>query len=133
MLCLTNASFPIAPTELERLRILSLLANAQKEKKLLLVIVPATALIQKTSAFTEFTAAFHTVKEGEHCDPLVLMKRWQSLGYEVQSTVEIPGTMRDAAASSIFFRRPVRCRSDWSFSGIPLKASGYTTRQISAR
>ena len=82
-----------SPNELERLRILSLLANAQKEKKLLLVIVPATALIQKTSAFTEFTAAFHTVKEGEHCDPLVLMKRWQSLGYEVQSTVEIPGTM----------------------------------------
>ena len=37
------------PTELERLRVLSALANAQKENNLPLVIVPATALIQKTA------------------------------------------------------------------------------------
>jgi transcription-repair coupling factor (superfamily II helicase) len=82
-----------SPNELERLRALSSLANAQKEKKLPMIIIPATALIQKTASFTEFATSFHIVKERENHDPLVLMKRWQSLGYEVQSTVEIPGTM----------------------------------------
>jgi len=82
-----------SPNELERLRALSALANASIDKKLPLVIIPATALIQKTTPFPDFAASFHTVKEGENYDPLMLMKRWQSLGYETQSTVEIPGTM----------------------------------------
>ena len=69
------------------------IGQCQKEKNLPLVIVPATALIQKTASFTDFTAAFHTIKEEAIYDPMVLMKRWQSLGYTVESTVEIPGTM----------------------------------------
>ena len=81
------------PTELERLRVLSALANTQKEKRPPLIVVPATALIQKTASFTDFTATFHTIKEEAVCDPMVLMKRWQTLGYTVESTVEIPGTM----------------------------------------
>ena len=81
------------PTELERLRVFSALANAQKEKKTPLVILPATALIQKTASFTDFAATFHTIKEEDIFDPMVLMKRWQALGYTLESTVEIPGTM----------------------------------------
>ena len=80
------------PTELERLRALSALANAQKEKRLPLVVIPATALIRKTAPFADFAAAFHTVKEETVSDPMLLLKRWQSLGYTVESTVEIPGT-----------------------------------------
>ena len=79
------------PTALERLRAFSALAHTQKE--IPPVIVPATALIQKTAPFAEFTTAFHSIKEEAVSDPLVLMKRWQSLGYTVESTVEIPGTM----------------------------------------
>ena len=81
------------PTELERLRVLSALANTQKEKRSPLIVVPATALIQKTVSFTDFAATFHTIKEEAVCDPMVLMKRWQTLVYTVESTVEIPGTM----------------------------------------
>ncbi len=81
------------PTELERLRVLSALANARNGKTLPLAVIPATALIQKTASFTEFAAYFHTIKENANYDPMLLMKRWQSLGYTVESTVEIPGTM----------------------------------------
>ena len=81
------------PTELERLRVLSALANARKGINLPLAIIPATALIQKTTPVSRFTAAFHTIKEESVYDPMALMKRWQSLGYTVESTVEIPGTM----------------------------------------
>ena len=81
------------PTALERLHVLSALVNAQKDKKPPLAVIPATALIQKTASFGTFAAAFHIIKEEAVSDPLVLMKRWQSLGYTVESTVEIPGTM----------------------------------------
>ena len=81
------------PTELERLRVLSALANTHHGKSLPLAIIPATALIQKTASFSEFTSAFHTIKEQQNYDPMILMKRWQALGFTTESTVEIPGTM----------------------------------------
>jgi transcription-repair coupling factor (superfamily II helicase) len=81
------------PTELERLRVLSALAMAHHGKGLPLAIIPATALIQKTALFSEFAASFHTIKEQQNYDPMLLMKRWQALGYTTESTVEIPGTM----------------------------------------
>jgi transcription-repair coupling factor (superfamily II helicase) len=80
-------------TELDRLRVLSTLANGNREKDPPLVIVPATALIQKTTSYQDFIGMFHNIKEGATYDPMALMKRWQSLGYLVESTVEIPGTM----------------------------------------
>ncbi|MCX6003305.1 MAG: transcription-repair coupling factor [Chloroflexi bacterium] len=82
-----------SPTELERLRVLSALVNADKEKGLPLVIAPAPAFIQKTASHKDFAEAFHTIKEGTALKPMALMKHWQSLGYVVESTVEIPGTM----------------------------------------
>jgi transcription-repair coupling factor (superfamily II helicase) len=51
------------PTELERLRVLSALANARNGKSLPLAVIPATALIQKTASFADFAAYFHTIKE----------------------------------------------------------------------
>ena len=51
------------PTELERLRVLSALANAQKDNKPPLAIIPATAFIQKTASFADFAATFHTLKK----------------------------------------------------------------------
>jgi transcription-repair coupling factor (superfamily II helicase) len=81
------------PTELERLRVMSALANVRNGKTLPLAVIPATALIQKTASFADFAAYFHTIREEANYDPMLLMKRWQSLGYNVESTVEIPGTM----------------------------------------
>jgi transcription-repair coupling factor (superfamily II helicase) len=93
MRCLTNASFPIYPRNWNACGCLSALANARNGKTLPLAVIPATALIQKTASFTDFAAYFHTIREEANYDPMLLMKRWQSLGYTVESTVEIPGTM----------------------------------------
>ena len=104
------------PTELERLRAISVLANAHKEKILPLVVVPASALIRKTPLFTDFAAAFHTVKEEAIHDPMALMKRWQSLGYTTESTVEIPGTMSKRGGIIDIFPPTSECPPDWNFS-----------------
>ncbi len=82
-----------SPTELERLRILSALVNADKEKGLPMIIAPAPAFIQKTALYSDFVKTFRTIKEGTVIDPMTLMQHCQFLGYTVESTVEIPGTM----------------------------------------
>ncbi|MBN1643565.1 MAG: transcription-repair coupling factor [Dehalococcoidales bacterium] len=82
-----------SPTELERLRVLSALANAGKDKTIPLIIAPSAAFTRKTAAYDNFAKAFHTVREGDALDPVISMQRWQTLGYNVESTVEIPGTM----------------------------------------
>ena len=82
-----------SPTELERLRVLSALVNTDKEKTLPLIIAPIAAFIQKTASYPDFFNTFHTINEGANYDPMALMQRWQTMGYQTESTVEIPGTM----------------------------------------
>jgi transcription-repair coupling factor (superfamily II helicase) len=82
-----------SPTELERLKVISILANADKDKTTPLIVAPITAFIRKTASFQDFSRTFHTFKEGENIDPMELIKKWQSLGYQMESVVEIPGTM----------------------------------------
>jgi len=74
----------------ERLQTLSSIVLNQNNP---LVICPATAAAGKTSTPSEFKDSYHTVEIGLDIDPLKLIGKWQSLGYELEEIVEIPGTM----------------------------------------
>lgn len=76
-------------TELETLRVLaSLVRNGA-----LLVVASAHAFCMKQPSARDFTAAFYAVEEGSAAEPAALMRKWQMLGYQVESVVEVPGTM----------------------------------------
>ncbi len=57
------------------------------------MVSPASAVVSKTLSQSDFSNAYHTIKTGMDIDLLQLMGRWQDIGYEVESTVEVPGTM----------------------------------------
>jgi len=80
-------------TELERLQVLSALANIEPTADAPLVVASAPALMQKTTRHSNFTAACHTIKLGMDIEPLKLLSQWQAMGYRVESIVEVPGTM----------------------------------------
>jgi len=79
-------------TSLERLRVLADLSikhNGEQQ----IVVVPAHAFMMKQPPHEIIKGSFHNINEGMNVDPLELMKKWQVLGYQVESIVEIPGTM----------------------------------------
>ena len=80
-------------TELERLQVLSALANIEPTADAPLVVASAPALMQKTTRYSDFTAACHTIREGMNIEPLKLLSQWQAIGYRVESIVEVPGTV----------------------------------------
>jgi transcription-repair coupling factor (superfamily II helicase) len=86
----TIADFAI---EQERLQVLSSLINLDKKKGLPLLICSAPALVQKTTARSEFASACHIIKNGSEIDPMELMRKWQEIGYQVENLVEVPGTI----------------------------------------
>jgi len=77
--------------EVERLGILSALADDSKEP--LLVVTSTPALMPKTAPLGDFASASHTVRTGMDIDPLELLERWVAMGYRVEDPVEKPGTM----------------------------------------
>ncbi len=79
--------------EMERLQVLSALANLDGEQNAPLIITSALALMQKVVSHRDFTATFHTIKVGQDTEPLSLLKRWQAMGYKLENTVEVPGTI----------------------------------------
>ncbi len=79
-------------TSLERLRVLADLVSKQGSEPSI-VVVPAHALMMKQPPSRTVKDSFHNIKEGMNIDPLALMKKWQALGYQTESIVEIPGTM----------------------------------------
>ncbi|MDD5190213.1 MAG: transcription-repair coupling factor [Dehalococcoidales bacterium] len=83
---------PDSLTALERLRVLADLAAADVDTPLIFV-APAHAFIMKQPPHNLIKGSFHTIKAGMNIDPQDLMKRWQALGYQTESIVEIPGTM----------------------------------------
>jgi transcription-repair coupling factor (superfamily II helicase) len=83
---------PDSLTELETLRVLSALCQLSNNETPL-VITSAHAFSMKQPPAREFADAFHTIIEGMNIEPSAIMKRWQSLGYQVESVVEVPGTM----------------------------------------
>jgi transcription-repair coupling factor (superfamily II helicase) len=89
-------------TEIERLQVLSALANLASEpsggkdgavEAPPLIIVSAPALMQKLVPHHDFTSASHTVRVGMEIEPFDLLARWQAMGYELENTVDVPGTV----------------------------------------
>ncbi len=85
-------------TELERIQLLSALANIDKNQNEPmanppLVVASAPALTHKTTPYNDFVSTVHTIKLGMDVEPLKLLSRWEAMGYRVESMVEVPGTI----------------------------------------
>ncbi len=85
-------------TELERIQVLSALAdiagnNYRAGNSTPIVIVSAPALMQKVAPRSDFSAAGHSISVGTEVEPFKLLGQWQDIGYRLEDTVEIPGTM----------------------------------------
>ena len=80
-------------TMLERIQVLSALANHELSKGPPLITASAPALMQKVVACSDFTSAWHKLKLGMDVEPFHLLSRWQAIGYRMESIVEVPGTV----------------------------------------
>jgi len=80
-------------TELERIQVLSALANSEPSPDAPLIITSAPALMQKTTPHSDFTSIGHTIKRGMDIEPFNLLSRWETMGYRIENTVEVPGTV----------------------------------------
>ena len=78
---------------MERLKALATLALYDKSGRPPLVVTSALAIMNKTIPKRDFATACHILKPGAAAEPLELMRRWQSLGYEMEDVVEVPGQM----------------------------------------
>jgi transcription-repair coupling factor (superfamily II helicase) len=78
---------------MERLRALAALALYEEGDKPPLVVTSALAIMSKTIPQRDFAAACHILKPGTTAEPLELLRRWQSMGYEKEDIVEVPGQM----------------------------------------
>ena len=78
---------------MERIQALSLLANPELNKEPPLVVASAPAIMQKVADFNHFTSAWHRVRLGADIEPLSLIRRWQGMGYKLESVVEVPGNI----------------------------------------
>jgi len=79
--------------EQERIQTLYSLAFRKDKSFVPLIVTSASALLHKTTKYEDFLSACHTVSTGMEIEPFQLLKRWKSLGYKLESMVEIPGTM----------------------------------------
>jgi transcription-repair coupling factor (superfamily II helicase) len=78
---------------MERIQVLSALANHKPSAEPPLITASAPALIQKVAAYSDFASAGHTIKLGMSVEPISLLGRWQAIGYRLENIVEMPGTM----------------------------------------
>ncbi len=58
-----------------------------------LIVTSALAMMSKTIPKGDFVSACHILKQGMLVNPLELLHKWQSMGYEMEDVVEVPGTM----------------------------------------
>ncbi len=78
---------------IERLRALAALALHKESDKPLLIVASALAVMSKSIPDRDFVAACHILKLGTATDPVELLRLWQSIGYEMEDVVEVPGQM----------------------------------------
>ena len=78
-------------TELERIRVLSVLTGYGGNGAPPLVIASAAALMQKVAAHGDFASAWDRVEMGAGVEPFGLLRRLQAVGYQMESIVEAPG------------------------------------------
>ena len=82
-----------ASTELERLQVLSALADREPNAEAPLVVASAPAFMQKVTPYRDFISAYHTIELGMEVEPFRLLSQWEAIGYRVESIVEVPGTI----------------------------------------
>ncbi len=82
-----------ASTELERVQVLSALAGVNGNESPPLVVVSAPSLMARLTPHKQFIASCHTIGVGMEVEPLELIKQWQDIGYRLENTVEVPGTV----------------------------------------
>ena len=58
-----------------------------------LIVGSAMAIMNKTVPRKDFASACHVLEQGMTTDPLELLRKWQSMGYETEDVVEVPGQM----------------------------------------
>jgi transcription-repair coupling factor (superfamily II helicase) len=81
----------------ERMEVLSMLAfwsngvNAGVDRPL--IISTASAAASKTVSKSDLARTHLTVHTGMEVEPLQLIHTWQTIGYELENTVEVPGTI----------------------------------------
>ena len=80
-------------TMVQRLQTLSALALARGSDEPPLIVASLPAVMSRTTAKGDFASACHVLNRGMTADPLELLHRWQSMGYEMENMVELPGTM----------------------------------------
>ncbi|GAI98519.1 unnamed protein product, partial [marine sediment metagenome] len=71
-------------TELERLQVLSVLANSAPPSSAPLIVASAPAFMQKTTLYSDFTSTCHTIKLGMDVEPFKLLSRWEAMGYRIE-------------------------------------------------
>jgi transcription-repair coupling factor (superfamily II helicase) len=49
--------------------------------------------MQKTTPYSDFTSACHTIKPEMDIDPFKLLGKWATMGYRIENIVEMPATM----------------------------------------
>jgi transcription-repair coupling factor (superfamily II helicase) len=79
--------------EQDRLRILSSLTGFEKSREPSLIVSSAPALIQKTTSKEDFTSSCNTLETGSNYELLSLLRRWEAMGYRMETAVELPGTV----------------------------------------
>jgi len=84
---------PSDQQEPERVPVLAALAGLNGEASPPLVVASAPALTAKTTPYRLFAAACHKVERGMNIEPFQLLKKWQAMGYRLENTVEVPGTI----------------------------------------
>ena len=83
--------------EVDTLQVLSALAGTASDNLAAnsapLIVASAPALMRKTLSRGEFLSGTHSIKVGMQMAPFDLLERWQSLGYRLEPTVDVPGTV----------------------------------------
>ncbi len=79
----------------ERVHLLTAMAgiNNGDARKPLLVVASAPALAQHLPRKASFAATLHKIMPGMSLSPQELLSRWQQMGYTLETTVEVPGTV----------------------------------------
>jgi transcription-repair coupling factor (superfamily II helicase) len=85
---------PESTTGLERIQALSALVTGSGNGNTPpLVVASVSALMSRTTPYNVFTSARQIVRLGMTIDPFKLLESWEAMGYRLEHTVEIPGTM----------------------------------------
>ncbi len=80
--------------EMERLQVLSAISGlGGSGSRPTVVFASASALVQKTLSPEDFAAATQEIRVGMEVLPFDLLARWQAMGYRLEPTVDVPGTI----------------------------------------